>query len=96
MGIPYTGSGVLASALVMDKLKAKELFRLHNVPTPPYYALEGAVTHAELEAQHGSFGFPVVVKPRREGSAIGVSRASSFAQLRVYLVVSPTLDPGVH
>ncbi|MCK6591466.1 MAG: D-alanine--D-alanine ligase, partial [Polyangiaceae bacterium] len=35
--IPYTGSGVLASALAMDKLKAKELFRLHNVPTPPYY-----------------------------------------------------------
>ena len=40
MGIPYTGSGVLASALAMDKLKAKELFRLYNVPTPPYYTLE--------------------------------------------------------
>src|SRR5687767_15914661 len=40
MGIPYTGSGVLASALAMDKLKAKELFRLHNVPTPPYYCVE--------------------------------------------------------
>src|SRR6478752_4118916 len=38
LGIPYTGSSVLASALAMDKLKAKELFRLHNVPTPPYYA----------------------------------------------------------
>src|SRR3954465_8847951 len=38
--IPYTGSSVLASALAMDKLKAKELFRLHNVPTPPYYAIE--------------------------------------------------------
>src|SRR5271170_6959492 len=37
LGVPYTGSGVLASALAMDKLKAKELFRLHNVPTPPYY-----------------------------------------------------------
>src|SRR5579863_2909234 len=37
MGIPYTGSGVLASALATDKLKAKEMFRLHNVPTPPYY-----------------------------------------------------------
>src|ERR1700741_216214 len=35
--IPYTGSGVLASALAMDKVKAKELFRLHNVPTPPHY-----------------------------------------------------------
>src|SRR4051812_46969748 len=37
MGIEYTGSPVLASALAMDKLKAKEMFRLHNVPTPPYY-----------------------------------------------------------
>ena len=37
MGIPYTGSSVLASALAMDKLKAKEMFRLHNVPTAPYY-----------------------------------------------------------
>ena len=37
MGIPYTGSSVLASALAMDKLKAKEMFRLHNIPTPPYY-----------------------------------------------------------
>ena len=37
LGIPYTGSSVLASALAMDKLKAKEMFRLHNVPTPPYY-----------------------------------------------------------
>ena len=37
--IPYTGSSVLASALAMDKLKAKEMFRLHNVPTPPYYTV---------------------------------------------------------
>ena len=41
LGIPYTGSGVLASALAMDKLKSKELFRLHNVPTPPYYVARG-------------------------------------------------------
>src|SRR5687768_12789146 len=40
LGIPYTGSGVLSSALCMDKVKSKELFRLHNVPTPPYYAID--------------------------------------------------------
>ena len=39
LGVPYTGSDVLSSALAMDKLKAKELFRLHNVPTPPYYVV---------------------------------------------------------
>lgn len=83
MGIPYTGSGVLASALAMDKLKAKELFRLHNVPTPPYYEVTAGMTNAELEERHGSFGFPVMVKPRREGSSIGVSRANNFDELRV-------------
>src|SRR5205814_1137813 len=72
--IPYTGSGVLASALAMDKLKAKELFRLHNVPTPPYYTVSHQDDVADLESIHGSFGFPVVVKPRGEGSSLGVTK----------------------
>jgi D-alanine-D-alanine ligase len=79
--IPYTGSSVLASALAMDKLKAKELFRLHNVPTPPYYTVSGADDLADLESMHGSFGFPVIVKPRGEGSSLGVTKATSHAEL---------------
>src|SRR5207344_1775727 len=80
LGIPYTGSNVLASALAMDKLKAKEMFRLHNVPTPPYYvATEEDL--ADLEEVHGSFGFPVIVKPRGEGSSVGVSKAGNLAEL---------------
>src|SRR3954447_14642590 len=64
-GIPYTGSSVLSSALAMDKLKSKEIFRLHNLPTTPYYVhVRGEGAPAE---QHGSFGFPSVVKPRAEG-----------------------------
>jgi D-alanine-D-alanine ligase len=80
LGVPYTGSGVLASALAMDKLKAKEMFRLHNVPTPPYYVATRAELD-DLEEVHGSFGFPVVVKPRREGSSVGLAKAESLAQL---------------
>lgn len=95
MGIPYTGSGVLASALAMDKLKAKEMFRLHNVPTPPYYDLSRPVTDAELEERHGSFGFPVIVKPRREGSSIGVGRANDFAELRAAVDNAFQHDDGV-
>jgi D-alanine-D-alanine ligase len=79
--IPYTGSSVLASALAMDKLKAKELFRLHNVPTPPYYTVDADADLAGLEAIHGSFGFPVVVKPRGEGSSLGVTKAATMAEL---------------
>lgn len=79
--IPYTGSGVLTSALAMDKLKAKELFRLHNVPTPPYYVVRATDDVEDLAATHGSFGFPVVVKPRGEGSSVGVRRANDLTEL---------------
>ena len=74
LGIPYTGSDVLASGLAMHKAKAKELFRLHNVATPAYYTLVGgAAPGDDLIALHGDFGFPCVVKPVREGSSVGVT-----------------------
>ncbi len=81
LGIPYTGSSVLASALAMDKLKAKEMFRLHNVPTPPYYVATEADLD-DLDELHGSFGFPVIVKPRNEGSSIGLTKAENAKELR--------------
>ncbi|HEX7839362.1 MAG TPA: D-alanine--D-alanine ligase, partial [Kofleriaceae bacterium] len=86
LGIPYTGSDVLASALAMHKAKAKELFRLHNLPTPAYYTLPAAVLAGpdpgdELAAIHGDFGFPCVVKPVREGSSVGVSICHEFGEL---------------
>jgi len=80
MGIPYTGSNVLASALAMDKLKAKEMFRLHNVPTPPYYVATQGDLDA-IEELHGSFGFPVIVKPRGEGSSVGMAKAHDLREL---------------
>jgi D-alanine-D-alanine ligase len=81
MGIPYTGSGVLASALAMDKLKSKELFRLYNVPTPPYYVVR-ADDLDRLEQIHSSFGFPSFVKPRSGGSSVGAGAARSVAELK--------------
>ncbi|AKT42678.1 D-alanine--D-alanine ligase [Chondromyces crocatus] len=79
--IPYTGSSVLTSALAMDKLKAKEMFRLHNVPTPPYYTVHASDDRTDLESLHGSFGFPVIVKPRGEGSSLGLTKVTSFEEL---------------
>jgi len=81
MGIPYTGAGVTESALAMDKLKSKELFRLHNVSTPPYYVLEADDLDA-LHELHGYFGFPAFVKPRYQGSSVGCGRANDLAELR--------------
>lgn len=79
--IPYTGSGVLASALAMDKLKAKELFRLHNVPTPPYYTASLHDDLDDVEELHGSFGYPAIVKPRGEGSSLGVTKVTNPGEL---------------
>jgi D-alanine-D-alanine ligase len=95
LGIPYTGSSVLASALAMDKLKAKELFRLHNVPTPPYYAFGEADSEADLEEIHGSFGFPVMVKPRREGSSVGLARANDMGELARAIAAARRYDHSV-
>ncbi len=78
LGTPYTGSSVIASALAMDKLKSKEMFRLHNVPTPPYYVAESTEDLAEV---HGSFGFPVIVKPRGEGSSVGLTKVHDMTEL---------------
>jgi D-alanine-D-alanine ligase len=93
--IPYTGSSVLASALAMDKLKAKELFRLHNVPTPPYYTITAEDDLDDIETMHGSFGFPVVVKPRGEGSSLGVKKADNLNELVKGIRAAMELDDTV-
>ena len=77
LGIPYTGSNVLASALAMHKVRAKEIFRLRNLPTPPYHVL---TRDCEAPLQ-GGFGFPVVVKPVGEGSSVGVEIVRDAAEL---------------
>ena len=73
MGIPYTGSDVLGSALAMNKVKAKEMFRLHNLPTPAYYVINDRDLHDDEIAEfQADFGYPCVVKPVSEGSSVGV------------------------
>ncbi|OJT27109.1 D-alanine--D-alanine ligase [Archangium sp. Cb G35] len=70
--IPYTGSGVMASSLGMDKVFAKQVFLAHGIPTPPYRAFRtGDEARAAVDAL--PFGLPVVVKPSREGSSVGVA-----------------------
>jgi len=72
LGIRYTGSGVLASALAMNKVYSKRLFQSSGLLTPPYRALR-SVDNAAMSALLGELGLPVVVKPLEEGSTIGVS-----------------------
>jgi D-alanine-D-alanine ligase len=89
LGIPYTGSGVLASALAMDKLMTKRVWQSHAIPTPPFVALRSADWRAADSAQAQStdaellsdlsrllapLGLPLAVKPAHEGSSLGFRR----------------------
>jgi D-alanine-D-alanine ligase len=80
LGLPYTGSGVLASALAMNKPFAKKLFRLHNLPTPQGYRI-GRDELATLPERHGDLGFPAVVKPACGGSSVGLSMVNDLEAL---------------
>ncbi|HXH03915.1 MAG TPA: D-alanine--D-alanine ligase, partial [Candidatus Competibacteraceae bacterium] len=79
LGLPYTGSGVLASALSMDKLRTKQLWRGVGLPTLPYRVLR---EEADLEQILDELGLPLAVKPAQEGSSIGVSRVDRADQLQ--------------
>jgi D-alanine-D-alanine ligase len=78
LGLPYTGSGVLASALGMDKLRTKLCWMGAGLPTPRWMHLR---SEADLPACAETLGFPVIVKPAQEGSSIGMSRAEDAAEL---------------
>jgi D-alanine-D-alanine ligase len=78
LGIPYTGSGVLASALAMDKLRTKRLWGAEKLPTPAYELL-GEDTNFRITARR--LGVPLMVKPASEGSSIGMSKVRAAAKL---------------
>ncbi|MCP4210572.1 MAG: D-alanine--D-alanine ligase [Halieaceae bacterium] len=78
LGLPYTGSGVLGSALAMDKQRSKQLWRGIGLATPEFTRLHAQTDWQEVVAQYGA----VFVKPAREGSSIGMSRADSAQALR--------------
>lgn len=80
LGIPYTGSGVMASALAMNKPFAKKLFRLHNLSTPPGYSVRRQEADRAPEL-HLDLGFPCVVKPAHGGSSVGLTVVHAPEQL---------------
>ncbi len=77
-GIPYTGSGVLGSALGMDKLRTKQVWQSAGIPTPAFTLLTNA---AEVAAAQDGLQYPVIVKPAHEGSSIGISKVESASAL---------------
>ncbi|MGQ7959385.1 D-alanine--D-alanine ligase [Pseudomonas sp. SP16.1] len=77
-GIPYTGSGILASALAMDKLRTKQVWHSLGLPTPRHAVL---TSKADCEAAAAELGFPLIVKPAHEGSSIGMAKVDSVEAL---------------
>jgi len=85
MGIPYTGSGVMASALTMDKLRTKLCWQGYGLVTPLWCLLQD---ENDLDTCIEKLGFPVIVKPAQEGSSIGMSKANSREELLKALQVA--------
>lgn len=79
MQIPYTGSGVMASALAMDKVRSKRLFRAAGIPTPDFATAHSV---AQAEAVVESIGYPLIVKPSRQGSSVGMSKVMQRLELK--------------
>ncbi|RLJ67759.1 D-alanine--D-alanine ligase [Sulfurisoma sediminicola] len=79
MKIPYTGSGVLASALAMDKWRSKLAWRAAGIPVPEFVVVDAASDFAAIERQ---LGLPLFVKPACEGSSIGISKVKEAGGLR--------------
>ena len=82
LGIPYTGSGVMASSIAIDKTMTKRVWLSENIPTPRYVLLKQNAMNPEAQAHVlQSLGLPLIVKPAREGSSIGVTKVMRNSEL---------------
>ncbi|QDX96413.1 D-alanine--D-alanine ligase [Pectobacterium carotovorum subsp. carotovorum] len=85
LGLPYTGSGVMASALTMDKLRTKQVWQAVGLPVSPYVALDrrqySEMAANALLAKFTHLGLPLIVKPSREGSSVGMSKVNTLSEL---------------
>jgi len=92
LGIPYTGSGVMACAIGMDKIYTKMIWLMHGLPTPQYASLDAQTDLAQVVAQ---IGLPLIVKPPHEGSTIGITKVSEADQLKAAYDLAATFDDVV-
>jgi len=92
LGIPYTGSGVMACAIGMDKIYTKMIWLMHGLPTPQYASLDA---HSDLAQVVAQIGLPLIVKPPHEGSTIGITKVSAAGQLKAAYELAATFDDVV-
>jgi D-alanine-D-alanine ligase len=92
LGIPYTGAGVMASALAMDKWRSKLVWEAAGIPTPRYELVDA---HSDFAAVAGRLGLPIMMKPANEGSSIGMTKVRKASELRDACALAAQYDPLV-
>ena len=96
LGVPYTGSGVMASSIAMDKTMTKRVWLAEGLPTPRYVLVKrqqlGQVQGDELVR---ALGLPMIIKPAREGSSIGVTKVTEVAQIAAALQQAAACDAAI-
>ena len=92
LGIPYTGSGVMACAVGMDKITTKIIWLAQGLPTPAYLTLP---TGADLSKVAAQLGLPLIVKPPLEGSTIGITKVKLEPELKAAVDLAAGYDPVV-
>lgn len=96
LGIPYTGSGVMASAISIDKVMTKRVWLAEGLPTPKYQLLRrGGYTREQVLKVPDDLGLPVIVKPAREGSSIGVAKVQGYSEMSAAVEAASLLDADV-
>ena len=96
LGIPYTGSGVMASAIAMDKVMTKRLWRAEGLPTPAWVWLAGErQSREDVVAVPDTLGLPLIVKPPREGSSIGITKVQGYSQMQDAVALAARYDADV-
>ncbi len=93
LGIPYTGSGVMASSVAIDKITTKRLWRADGLSTPHWLSLDrDCLSTRVVEAAMAELGLPLFVKPPHEGSSIGISKVSNSSEMQAALTSAAQFD----
>ncbi|WP_457281097.1 D-alanine--D-alanine ligase [Polaromonas sp. P5_D5] len=96
LGIPYTGSGVMASSMAIDKVMTKRVMISEGLPTPQYRLLRrGTYGAADIAALPDALGLPLIVKPAREGSSIGLTKVTERSAMAGAVAQAEKLDADV-
>ncbi|HSI51093.1 MAG TPA: D-alanine--D-alanine ligase [Ideonella sp.] len=96
LGIPYTGSGVMASAVAMDKVMTKRVWIAEGLPTPKFRRLRRGEHGREVTREvPDTLGLPLIVKPAREGSSFGVTKVAGYSGMQEAVAFAAQFDPDV-